>query len=103
MMTYAGTALAIVLIPFFVYAVISAIGRKSGTAQPLGPGASHVYYGATLIDDGYAYYPDWCAMMLREFDESIDSRLEQYFDVAKSIAEQPRDQWISLAQSFGTD
>lgn len=106
-MPLAGSVIAIFLILFFVgFTVFSATSRKSGTAttgERYSPSTDHILYGATLIDDGYAYYPDWCAMMLREFDESIESKMQQYYGIAKSIAEQPHDQWGSLAQSFDTD
>jgi hypothetical protein len=68
------------------------------------PDTGHVLYGVTLINDGYEYYPDWSAMMISEFDDSIKSNLEHNYVLAKSIARRPRDQWTSLiAQSLETD
>ena len=66
--------------------------------------ADHLLYGVTLIDDGYEYYSDWCAMMLREFDDAIEPALEHGHAVAVNIAENPRDQWDRLiAESLEAD
>lgn len=108
MMPLAGTAFAIFVILFLVgFAVIMAMSRKPRTAATglqRVHGGEYVLYGATLINDGYEYYPDWCSSMLREFDDSIEPKLEQYYSVAKSVAKHPRDQWpIQIAQYLEAD
>ncbi len=108
MINFAGAVFGIVVGLLAVcFAIIRAKSLKSGTAatgQQTTPRTGHVFYGVTLINDGYEYYPDWCAMMLREFDVSIKSKLEHDYGLAKSIARHPRDQWtILIAQSLETD
>ena len=77
------------------------IAKKAASNPLLGDATEQQYfaesqyllYGITLIDDGYLHYPDWRSSMLREFDDHIDWKLEQYFEVAKGIAKHPRSQW----------
>ena len=104
MLTLAGSAFAIFIILFFVgFAVVMAIARKpnnAATGQPSVDGCEYVIYGATLINDGYRYYPDWRSSMLREFDGSIESDLEYYFQTAVAVAKHPRDKWAMLAEEI---
>lgn len=103
MMVIAGEAFAVFSITFLVLAFVFARPRRShhGTA-----GANYssvdalecVHYGATLLKDGYGYYPDWCKLMLRQFDESIGPNLQTYFQLAREVAEQPYSQWGTVIE-----
>ena len=92
---------------WFLFCIILLISAAVIVLFPLRaslPGTGRILYGVTLINDGFEYYPDWCGMMLREFDESIKTNLEHDYGLAKSIARHPRDQWsILIAQSLETD
>jgi hypothetical protein len=106
MLTLAGSVFGTLLVLFFGGVVVFiAISSRSGTAtRQTPPNNSRVLYGTTLINDGYEYYPDWCSMMLREFGDVAKAQLKSDFDLAESIAPQPRDQWESLiSQSLNSE
>ena len=58
----------------------------------------YIMFGASLMSDGWHHFPDWCASMLREFDESIEPELENYFTASKFVSKHPSDQWSLIAE-----
>ncbi len=48
-----------------------------------------------MIDDGYEF-PDWSVSMIREFDDFVRMDLKHYYQIAKSVAIHPRDEWPSI-------
>ncbi len=58
----------------------------------------YIIFGASLISDGWNHLPDWCTSMLREFDESIEPELENYFTASMFVSKHPRDQWSLIAE-----
>jgi hypothetical protein len=104
MLTLAGSIFAVFIILYFVgfFFVMAKSRRPSDSAigEPRVDGCEYVLYGATLIDEGFRYYPDWCSQMLREFDVSIESDLEYYFQTAETVAKHPRDKWAILAREI---
>lgn len=101
MIYIAGAVFAVFVILFFVgYTAIMAAGQPPQAATGAAPvsGREYVLYGATLIDDGCQYYPDWHASMLRAFEGTVEPHLEEYFRVAQAVARHPREQWEMLAE-----
>ncbi len=54
-----------------------------------------IYYGVSLISDGYCFFPDWSASIVREFDAVSESKLVGYFEIAKAVSEHPKEEWIA--------
>ena len=100
MLPFAGAVVGIVFVGLILaFALIMVGSRGAGSSLPRPVrhrSADWFQYGATLIDDGYDFYPDWCSSMLREFDDSIEPQLQSIYDAAKEIAQHPRDQWPPL-------
>ena len=96
----AGAAFLLFVVLFFAaFVVFGFLARNQAPPTAISqrsPMGDYIHYGATLIEDGYAYFPDWSASMLREFDDSIESRLEEIYATSKTIAEYPCDQWPAL-------
>lgn len=72
----------------------------SGITESALTEADYIVFGASIIDEGHAYYPDWCAFMLREFDDPIKPNLERWFQGAKYVVNHPREDWTTAAKSF---
>jgi hypothetical protein len=75
MLILAGSAFAVFIVLFMAgFAVVTAMScnpNDVATEQPKVDGYEYVLYGATLIGDGYRYYPDWRSSMLRCQDQGI--------------------------------
>ncbi len=98
MFNFLGQLVAFISVVLIICLVVKK-SRESSTSETrpqIDPAQTHIIYGASLINDGYEYFPDWGALMIREFDDRINPDLQRYFDAAKSIAEQPRDKWAYL-------
>lgn len=91
-----------------VFAVVFLVYRLSKRLRPGGNGAAQpdfeeiVHFGASLIDDGYEYFPDWSTSMIREFDDSVRLKLKHYYELSKSVAIHPRDKWPAIIQEQRT-
>ena len=49
-----------------------------------------ILFGATLIDDGIHYYPDWVGEFRREYDDSVKPLVKQYYDASVEVAQRPQ-------------
>ena len=55
-------------------------------------------YGAELVDDGWDYFPDWSAAVMREYAATIpEETLKTLYALATAVKQQPRDEWEELA------
>jgi len=87
--------IAFAAVIWFIYWVIRRIFPHRNPGEEINP-IECIFHGATLIADGFEYFPDWSASMLREFDESIKPELEHYYQIARSVAGQPQEKWSSI-------
>ena len=80
------------LIGCYLVVITSRLGRSSPRVQAADDyreDPKYILFGASLIEEGCTYFPDWKASMLREFDDSLKPLLPQYFEAAKSVAGMP--------------
>jgi len=90
------TVIAIVAVAYFVFRFARSSNTRTGTRHSANINPSNedmLQYGATLVKDGHAYFPDWSAMMLREYDDLTDAKLERFFEFANTVAESPETEW----------
>jgi len=92
-----GYLVLFLIVGFFL--ILFFLARKSARARSSSfSEADYVLHGASIIHDGHGYYPDWCAMMLREFDESATPYLERWFEAANFVAKHPQEEWRDAAR-----